>query len=406
MRPPAPSFGASNPPPDVTDRHRAGENRHPPGTEQVKIATALSAATMSDFQTLLNLREFERAAEQILNRMVFDYYAGGAGDEISASRSSSAWNDIAIRYRVLRDVAKRSLAVQVLNDRLDVPILVAPMAFQRLCNPEGEMATVRAAHSVGAGMILSTLATTSVEDVRSASAGPLWFQLYIYNDRGLSRAVVERAERAGCTALVLTVDSPLLGRRERDLRNGFHVSTELPVPNLMGDPRAALAGAVHGTSALAGFVDEFWDATISWKDLSWLRSITKLPILVKGIVRGDDALLALDHGAAGVIVSNHGGRQLDTAVATAAALREVADALAGRCALLVDGGIRRGTDVVKAIALGANAVLLGRPVLWGLALGGEAGARRVLELLRDETSLAMALTGVRAPAELTRDFVS
>ena len=361
---------------------------------------------MTDFQTLLNLREFEHAAELRLKRMVFDYYAGGAGDEVSLRSAREAWDALAIRYRVLRDVKNRSLAVQVLNDRLDMPVLVAPMAFQRLCDDEGELATVRAAHGIGAGMILSTLATTSIEDVRAAGAGPLWFQLYIYSDRGLSQSVVQRAERAGCTALVLTVDSPLLGRRERDLRNGFHVSADLPVPNLQGDPRAALAGAIHGSSALAGFVDEFWDSTISWKDLSWLRSITALPILVKGIVRGDDALLALEHGASGVIVSNHGGRQLDTAVPTPVALRDVADALSGRCAVLVDGGIRRGTDVVKALALGANAVLLGRPVLWGLAVGGEAGARRVLELLRDEISLAMALTGVRTPTELTRDFVS
>ena len=363
---------------------------------------------MSDHSRLLNLEEFEPAAAARLPQMVFDYFAGGAGDEGTLRASRSAWNDVALRYRVLRNVSQRSLATTVLGEALAFPLLVAPMAFQRMAHPDGELATVRAAHDVGAGMILSTFATASIEEVRSASSGPLWFQLYIFRDRDLSRALVERAARAGCSALVLTVDSPLLGRRERDLRNGFHVPENMPVPNLSGDPRLTLAGGggIAGASALARFVDEFEDASISWQDLAWLRSITDLPILVKGIVRGDDARLALEHGAAGVIVSNHGGRQLDGAIPTARALPEVADAMAGAGTLLVDGGIRRGTDVIKALALGAQAVLVGRPVLWGLALGGVAGARRVLELLRDECSLALALAGCRTPQEVTRDFVA
>jgi 4-hydroxymandelate oxidase len=368
---------------------------------------------MDDHKTLLNLREFESAAAARLPGMVFDYYAGGAGDEVTACAAHDAWDAISLRYRVLRDVSQRNLAVKVLGDDLAFPVMVAPMAFQRLAHPDGELATARAAAAVGAGMILSTLATTSIEDVRAAANGPLWFQLYIYRDRDASRALVERAERAGCSALVLTVDSPLLGRRERDARNGFHVGPEFTVPNLTGDPRAALAAAAaHGNahggneSALARFVETHWDASISWRDVDWLRSITKLPVLVKGIVRGDDAVLALEHGAAGVIVSNHGGRQLDTSINTANALRDVADAMGGRGALLVDGGIRRGTDVIKALACGANAVLLGRPVLWGLAVGGAGGAQHVLRLLRDEFDLALALTGCRSPAELTRDLLS
>lgn len=364
---------------------------------------------MDDYKTLLNLREFETAASTRLPRMVFDYYAGGAGDEVTLRAAHDAWDAVAIRYRVLRDVSQRSLATKVLGDDLGFPLMVAPMAFQRLAHPDGEVATAHAAAATGAGMVLSTLATSSIEEVRAAGSGPLWFQLYIYRDRAASRALVERAERAGCTALVLTVDSPMLGRRERDARNGFHVSADFTVPNLTGDPRAALAAAAaHGGdgSALARFVEAHWDSSISWRDVEWLRSVTTLPVFVKGIVRGDDAALALEHGAAGVIVSNHGGRQLDTAVSSAHALPEVADAMAGRGALLVDGGIRRGTDIVKALALGANAVLLGRPVLWGLAVGGADGVRRVLELLRDEFDLALALTGCRAPGELARDFVS
>lgn len=363
---------------------------------------------MDDSQTLLNLAEFESAAATRLPRMVFDYYAGGAGDEVTLRTARAAWDAIQIRYRVLRDVSSRTLTTTVLGDALAFPLMVAPMAFQRLAHADGELATARAAAAAGVGMILSTLATTSIEDVRAAAAGPLWFQLYIYRDRGASRALVERAERAGCTALVLTVDSPLLGRRERDVRNAFRVTDDFTVPNLTGDPRAALAaaGAHGGGSALARFVETHWDSSISWRDVEWLRSVTRLPVLVKGIVRGDDAALALEHGAAGVIVSNHGGRQLDTSVASARALPEVADAMDGRGALLVDGGIRRGTDVIKALALGAHAVLLGRSVLWGLAIGGQRGVAQVLELLRAETDLALALAGCRSPRELTRDFVT
>lgn len=375
----------------------------------VLAAQLATYATMDDHKTLLNLREFETAAATRLPQMVFDYYAGGAGDEVTALTAHAAWDAISIRYRVLRDVSQRNLATKVLGDDLAFPLMVAPMAFQRLAHPDGELATARAAAAVGAGMILSTLATTSIEDVRAAAKGPLWFQLYIYRDREASRGLVERAERAGCTALVLTVDSPLLGRRERDARNGFHVGPEFTVPNLTGDPRAALAAAAAhggGESALARFVETHWDASISWRDVEWLRSITKLPVLVKGIVRGDDAALALEHGAAGVIVSNHGGRQLDTSLSTARAVGDVADAMQGRGALLVDGGVRRGTDIIKALASGANAVLLGRPVLWGLSVAGTHGVQRVLQLLRDEFDLALALTGCRSPGELTRDLLS
>ena len=355
---------------------------------------------------LLNLHAYETAAAERLPRMVFDYYAGGAGDEVLLRSTRAAWDDVALRYRVLRDVAARTLRTDVLGHALDWPVLVAPMAFQQLAHAEGELATARAAEATGAGMILSTLSTRSIEEVRGATRGPLWFQLYIFRDRGLTEALVRRAEGAGCTALVLTVDAPMLGRRERDLLNGFHVPPETPVPNLGAAPRDTLAARGETASSLAAFTAANWDASISWADLDWLRSITRVPILVKGVVRGDDALQALSSGAAGVIVSNHGGRQLDTAVPTARALPEVADAMAGRGALLVDGGIRRGTDVLKALAMGAQAVLLGRPVLWGLALDGMAGAERVLRLLKDECDLAFALAGCRSPAEVTRDLIA
>jgi len=355
---------------------------------------------------LVNLHAYEAAAAERLPRMVFDYYAGGAADEVSLRTARASWDDISLRYRVLRDVATRSLHTEVLGHALDWPVLVAPMALQQLAHPEGEVAVARAAEATGTGMILSTLATRSVEAVRDATRGPLWLQLYVSKDRGASEALVRRAEAAGCTALVLTVDAPVLGRRERDLLNGFHLPAGMTVPNLSAGPHDTLATHRETASALADFVSTYWDASISWKDLGWLRSISKLPILVKGVVRGDDAVQALEEGASGVIVSNHGGRQLDTSIPTARALPEVADAMAGRGALLVDGGIRRGTDIVKALAMGAHAVLLGRSVLWGLAVDGQAGAQRVMQLLKDECDHAFALAGCRTPGECTRDLLA
>jgi 4-hydroxymandelate oxidase len=344
--------------------------------------------------------------------LVYDYYAGGANDELLLRTSRAAWNDRSLRYRVLRDVAVRSQRTTVLGHEVDWPVFVAPMAFQQLAHADGEVATAQAAQDTGAGMILSTLSNRTIEAVRAGTTGPLWFQLYIYRDRGVTAELVQRAESAGCTALVLTVDAPLLGRRERDLLNGFHPPPEVDVPNLGVTLRQTLAGGHDDAtlsdttaSALAEFFGQHWDPSISWRDLAWLQSITTLPILVKGVVRGDDAVLALEHGAAGVIVSNHGGRQLDTAIPTARALPEVAAAMAGRGTLLVDGGIRRGTDVLKALAMGAQAVLLGRPVLWGLAVNGQHGARHVLQLLKDECDLALALAGCRTPAEVTGDLL-
>ena len=354
----------------------------------------------------VNLHAYEAVAHERLPRMVYDYYAGGANDEILLRESRTAWDDVRIRYRVLRDVSQRNLATTINGHRLEWPVIVAPMAFQQMATPEGEVATARATAAAGSGMILSTLSNRTIEDVRAASNGLVWFQLYIYRDRGVTAELVRRAERAGCTALVLTVDTPILGRRERDLLNRFHVPSEFAAPNLGMDMRATLGAQEDMSSALAQFILHHWDAGIAWKDLAWLRSITSLPIYVKGVVRDDDAVMALEHGATGIIVSNHGGRQLDTAVPTARALGEVADAVQGRAEVLVDGGIRRGTDVLKALALGANAVLLGRPILWGLAANGEAGARHVLQLLRDEVDLAFALAGVRTPAEATRDLIA
>lgn len=353
----------------------------------------------------INLHRLAALAAERLPAMVHDYFAGGANDEVTLRASRHAWDEIALRYRVLRDVSSRSLETTILDRRHAWPVLVAPMAFQRLAHPEGEVAMARGCGRADTGMILSTLATQPLEAVRDAEVGVRWFQLYVYRDRQRTEHLVRRAELAGYEAIVVTVDAPMLGRRERDLLNGFHVPSTLPVPNLDGEPRDLLATSAPTASALARFVAEHWDPSLSWADIAWLTSITSLPILLKGIVRGDDAVLALDQGVAGVIVSNHGGRQLDTAVPTAQALPEVAAAMAGRGTLLVDGGIRRGTDIVKALAMGADGVLLGRPALWGLAVAGEDGVVHTLDLLREELSLAMALCGAARIEDLTADLI-
>jgi isopentenyl diphosphate isomerase/L-lactate dehydrogenase-like FMN-dependent dehydrogenase len=301
-----------------------------------------------------------------------------------------------LRPRVLVDVGSVTTAATVLGTEISMPILVAPTAFHRLAHPDGELATARAADAAGTIMCLSTLATASQAEV--ADAAPerrLWYQLYWHPDRGVTRAVVEGAAEAGFGAIVLTVDLPVLGNRERDLRTGFVLPDDL-VP-----PFASLASAEVGSEVIGLMVDP----RITWDDLAWLRSLSDLPLLVKGVLTAEDALLALEAECAGVVVSNHGGRQLDGVPASLDALPEIAEVLAGRCAVLVDGGIRRGTDVVKALALGADAVLVGRPVLWGLAHEGQAGVERVLELLRKETELALALLGCTSPGDVTRAHV-
>jgi len=354
----------------------------------------------------INLLDFEALARERLAPEAYDYYAGGAHDEVTLRENRAAYDRRALAYRVLVDVSRRDLATSVLGQPVAMPILVAPTAFHRLADLEGEVATARAAGAAGTVMILSTLSTSTVEEVVAAS-GPVWFQLYVYKDRKATEGLVRRAEEAGCRALVLTVDAPLIGRRERDVRNRFGLPPGLAVANLLpvgyGDlPKGS------DDSGLAAYVSSLLDASLNWRDLAWLRSITTLPLLIKGIVRPDDALRAAEAGVSGVVVSNHGARQLDTSPATLDVLPEIVEALAAhghRIEILMDGGIRRGTDVLKAIALGARAVLLGRPVLWGLAAGGEAGVGKVLRLLRDELDLAMALAGAPSVREITRDLV-
>ena len=353
----------------------------------------------------INIFELEAIAREKLSREAYDYFASGAQDEITLRENRAAFERISLSYRVLVDVSHRDMSTSVLGQPVAMPVLVAPTAFQRLADPAGEVATVRAAGAMGTVMILSTLSTVSVEEVVAASSGPVWFQLYVYRDRKATEGLVRRAEAAGCRALVLTVDVPLVGRRERDVRNRFSLPPGLSAANLLPEGYGAVPAA-DGDSGLAAYVSSLIDPALSWRDVAWLRSITALPLVIKGIVRPDDALRAAEAGAAAVVVSNHGGRQLDTAPATLDVLPEVAEALAGHpVEVLMDGGVRRGTDVLKALALGARAVLVGRPVVWGLAAAGEAGAALALRLLRAELDLAMALAGAPTIADVTRDLV-
>ena len=330
----------------------------------------------------INLLELEMKARESLPQMVYDYCASGANDEITLRENRLAYERITLLPRMLVDVSERHMGTTALGEPVSMPILIAPTAFQGLAHPEGEVATVKAAGTAKTLMTLSTGSTFSIEEVMAVATGPVWFQLYLFKDRAISASLVKRAEVAGCKAIVFTVDVPLLGRRERDVRNQF----KLP-------------------DGLAPYIASLLDPALTWKDIEWLTGITKLPVLVKGILRSDDALLAVNHGASGVIVSNHGARQLDTTPATISILPEIVDAVGGKVEVYVDGGIRRGTDVLKAIGCGERAVFIGRPVLWGLASGAEAGVRYVLEMVRQEFDLAMALSGCPTLSSITRDLI-
>ena len=364
------------------------------------------AVTFPAMLTILNLENLEGSARERLDPMLYDYIAGGAGDECSLRESRAAWNRVQLLPRMLRGVADRQLGTTVLGRAVSFPVLVPPMGFQGLCHTEAEVATAGATAAEGTIFCASTVSNKSLEAIAQANgAGPRWFQLYVYRDKSVTRGLVERAAAAGYSALCLTVDTPLAGNRERDRRNSLRMPAHLELANF---PASHTAQHHHGSgpgSALAQYIAHQWDAGLTWDDVSWLQSISPMPVVVKGVLAPDDAKLAVEHGAAGVIVSNHGGRQLDTVPAPVTMLPEVVAAVAGRCEVFVDGGIRRGIDVLKALALGARAVLVGRPVLWGLTLDGADGVRAVLQHLRAELDLAMALAGCRTVADITRDLI-
>lgn len=333
---------------------------------------------------IINLLDYENLAQAHLDAASWNYYAGGSDDEITLRANREAFAHIKLHPRVLVDVGNCDTHTTILGQSLSMPVMIAPTAFHSLACPDGECATAQAAGEAGTLMVASSSSTRSLEDIARAASGPLWFQLYVFNRQGVAE-LLQRVAAAGYRALVLTVDSPRWGHKERAMRNGFQIPTK------------------------ANFVDQA-DARdtvpFTWKDLDWLRSLSPLPIVLKGILTAQDARLAVEHGVEGIIVSNHGGRQLDSVPASIEALPKIVDAVGQGCEIYMDGGIRRGTDILKALALGAQAVLVGRPILWGLAVQGKEGAQHVLEILRTELELAMALAGRPTVASIDRSLVT
>ncbi|GFP98846.1 peroxisomal (s)-2-hydroxy-acid oxidase glo1 [Phtheirospermum japonicum] len=357
-----------------------------------------------------NVTEYQAIAKEKLPKMAYDYYASGAEDQWTLAENRNAFSRILFRPRILIDVSKIDITTTVLGFKISMPIMIAPTAFQKMAHPEGEYATARAASAAGTIMTLSSWATSSVEEVASTGPGIRFFQLYVrlkftivYKDRNVVAQLVRRAERAGFKAIALTVDTPILGRRESDIKNRFTLPPNLTLKNFEGLNLGKMDQA--NDSGLASYVAGQIDRTLSWKDVKWLQSITSMPILVKGVLTAEDARIAVQNGAAGIIVSNHGARQLDYVPSTIQALEEVVKGAQGRVPVFLDGGVRRGTDVFKALALGASGIFIGRPVVFSLAAEGEAGVRKVLQMLRDEFELTMALSGCRSLSEITRNHI-
>jgi 4-hydroxymandelate oxidase len=371
------------------------------GLPRVHQAAAGSPAQAAP-APLVNLFDYEELARKRLPAMAYEYIAGGAGDEVTLRDNRTHFDAIRLKPRVLRDVSKLDTSSTLFGQRLEYPILLAPTAYHKITHPEGEAATARGAGAAHATMCVSTFATTSIEDVAKAATGPLWFQLYVQADRGFTKAMVQRAEAAGCRALVVTCDTPVIGIRNREVRAGFRLPP--------GMARENLKSLTGGVSTVA-HADELtiysalFDPALTWEGIEWIRSFAKVPVILKGILSPEDATLAVRHGASGLIVSNHGSRNLDTLPATIDALPGVVEAVAGRIPVLMDGGVRRGTDVVKALALGAKAVLIGRPYLWGLSVGGADGVHNVMRILRNELQSAMALCGHSSLGTIDRSVI-
>jgi 4-hydroxymandelate oxidase len=353
-------------------------------------------------RTLKQYRDLARAA---LDPAVWDYLEGGAEDELTLRENRRAFARMVLRPRVLAEISEVDLSCSALGVRLETPIAIAPIGFRALFHADGELATARAAASQGALMTVSTMASSRLEDIAHVAAGPLWFQLYVMKDRDQSSDLVRRAEAAGYRAVVLTVDAPRLGRRERDLHNGFAIPPTIQAANLSSAASTGLWERRAGESGIARHAAADFETKLSWQLVPWIRQHTRLPLVLKGVLTAEDARRARDSGVDGLIVSNHGGRQLDGAIASLDALAEVIDAAGQRCEVYLDGGVRRGVDALKALALGARLVFLGRPTAWGLAAAGETGVRDVLRIASDELRHAMILAGQGALAALTPALV-
>ena len=369
-----------------------------------------------------NIADLRQLAWQRLPRALFDYIDGGAQDEVTLRANQADFNNFTLVQRVLRDVTTRDQSVTVLGQKYDLPLILSPTGMTGIFWPNGALEAARAASDAGAGFCLSSMSTSTVEDIKKVAKRPTWFQLYVMRDRGMSRELIERAKAAGCSALVLTVDLAMQGQRDRDVHNGLTIPPTLSVANMLNfamrpgwvwrfltGPKVMPASLVKpGQNTLftiAGYVNSQFDQSVTWKDIEWAKSIWGGPIALKGILAPEDAVAAIDHGADALIVSNHGGRQLDGARSAISALPYVVDAVQGRAEVLLDGGVRRGTDVLKAVALGAEACMIGRPYMYGLASNGRAGVAKALDLLRNEIDLALALTGNTSIAALDRSAI-
>ncbi len=357
----------------------------------------------------ITLSDYQKIASESMIPDFWDYYQSGSDDEVTLHANREAFRRLRLRPRVLVDVSNCHYATTVLGTPVSMPVLVAPTAYHRLAHLEGECETARGVGAADTLMVVSSVATRRLEDIAQAATGPLWFQLYVYKDRAVSEELIRRAQVAGYRALVITADAPRLGNRERDRRNGFTLPTEMHMANFTQDASQTDLEAhqqAAGRSGIAKHAQAHFDEALTWEALDWLRSVTSLPILIKGILRAEDAKLALQHGVNGIIVSNHGGRQLDSAIASIDALPEIVSVVENRCEVYVDGGIRRGTDVLKALALGARAVLVGRPILWGLAARGAEGVSHVLHILQEELELAMVLAGYPHLQEIDASLIA
>jgi len=334
-----------------------------------------------DEDTFITVDDYEPVARERLPKDVYDYYAGGAGDEWTLAENRRAFQDWVIRPRMLTGAWPVDPSTEILGTQVAFPVLVAPWAYQKMAHPDGELATARAAAGAGTIMVVSTTTVDYLEDVARASGGPKWWQLYVFTDRGVTVEMLHRVHAAGFGAVMLTVDFPDSGLRHRDTRSGFQMPIGMPSDELTFAP------------------------DLTWDDLAWIRKAAPVPLLIKGIMTAEDARLAVEAGIDGIVVSNHGGRQLDSVHAPITVLPEVVEAVQGRVPVLVDGGFRRGTDVFKALALGAAAVMVARPLCWGLAAAGQEGVADVLRILRAELENAMALAGARTVADVTRTHV-
>ncbi len=336
------------------------------------------------------LPDFEALAQGKMSKLAWEYVSSAAADEITYRWNLEAWRKLKLRQHILTDVSHIDTRVTLFGHEHAAPILLAPTAYHKLSHPEGELATARGASAADATMVLSTFSTTAVEEVAAVAKRPLWFQLYVQTDHGFTEHLVRRAEAAGAQALCVTVDTPVLGTRNREQRMHFALPEGMNIPHMAGFSQSG--APAHRPTGL-NIYSELLDAALTWKDVEWLRGFAKIPVLLKGVMNADDAERAVQARVAGIIVSNHGGRNLDTSPATLDALPAVTERVAGRIPVLVDGGIRRGTDVLKALALGASAVLIGRPYVYALAVGGADGVQSCVQILQRELRMAMAQTG-------------